>query len=281
MCIVTYKKKVDHSVTFFSGPPYIYIMVYSKLVSSLVLFVAALFATFFVRDWYVLHQCGAVQSCLDSTSDYQNITKFVVTSLAALLAFLIGNRKITKRDRFFLQAAFAMILCADFCFKILYNYFGTVETRENFISLGIVFFFLAQMIFIYRHSRANNLDWSFPWIYCVPLAAAIAMAFLAYFDVLDSLMLMAVLIYAPTLLCSLIVACKTLNSKFFPKDNAWLIALGMICFSCCDILTGVSLLTGTDHSTIEVLASVSNNFIWLFYVPAIIFLALSGYRRSV
>ena len=255
-------------------------MVYSKLVSFFVAIIATLFVTFFARDWYVLHQCGAVQSCLDYTSDYQNITKFIVTFLATLLALLIGKHKISTRDRFFVQAAFIMIICADFCFKILYNYFGTIDTRENFITLGISFFFIAQMIFIYRHTRTSNSHWALPCIYCIPIAVIISMIFLAYFQILESLVLMAILIYAPALLCSLYVACNTMKSKFFPKDNAFLIASGMICFLCCDLLTGISLLTGADHSTIEVLASISNNFIWLFYVPAIVLLALSGYRRN-
>ncbi|MBO6076332.1 MAG: hypothetical protein J6P15_04280, partial [Fibrobacter sp.] len=149
------------------------------------------------------------------------------------------------------------------------------------ITLGIGFFFMAQMILIYRHSRTSNTDWSFPWIYCIPLAAVIAMIFLAYFKVLESVMLMAVSAYAPTLLCSLYVACRATTLGFFPEKNAFFIMFGMICFTCCDALTGISLLTGADHSTREILAVVSNNFIWLFYVPAIIFLALSGYRRNV
>ena len=255
-------------------------MVYSKLVSYLLIVVAVLFATFFVRDWYALYLCGAVQSCLESASDYQNITKFAVTSIATLLALMIGGHSISKRDRSFLQMGFLMVFCADFCFKILYNYFGTPETRDNFITLGIGFFFMAQMILIYRHSRAKNTDWSFPWIYCIPFAAVIAMLFLAYFKVLESVMLMAVIAYAPTLLCSLYVACKAVLVGFFPERNAFMIMLGMICFTCCDALTGLSLMTGADHSSREILAVVSNNFIWLFYVPAIIFLALSGYRHS-
>lgn len=254
-------------------------MVYSKIVSTLIAVAAILFVAFFVRDWYVLHQCGAVQSCLESSSDFQNITKFIVTSIATLIAFMIGRRGISKRDRILVQSSFAMILCADFCFKILYNYFGTAETRENFISLGIGFFFLAQMIFIYRHTRTSDSDWSFPWIYCIPMAAIISMIFLAYFQVLDSIMLMAVLVYAPTLCCSLFAACRTAKLKLFSRNNAFRITFGMICFTCCDLLTGVSLLTGADHSTREILSVVSNNFIWLFYVPAIISLALSGYRH--
>lgn len=256
-------------------------MVYSKLVSIYTALAATLFVAFFVRDWLVLYQCGAVQSCLDYSSDFQNITKFIVTSIAALIAFSIGKLKFAKRDRLFVQVAFAMILCADFCFKILYNYFGTIENRDNFITVGIVFFFIAQMIFIYRHTRVSEDDWSFPWIYCIPVAAIFSMAFLTYFHVLESFELMAVLVYAPTLFCSLFVACRASKRGFFPEKNAFLIMLGMICFTCCDILTGVSLLTGEDHSTREIIAAVSNNFIWLFYVPAIMTLALSGYRRAV
>ncbi|SHK98372.1 MULTISPECIES: lysoplasmalogenase family protein [unclassified Fibrobacter] len=256
-------------------------MVYSKIVSILVAIAAVLFVAFFGRDWYVLYQCGAVQSCLDSSSDFQNITKFIVTAIATLIAFMIGRHAISRRDRFFVQASFALILCADFCFKILYNYFGSADNRENFITIGIVFFFLSQMIFIYRHTRTSDSDWTFPWIYCIPLAAIFSMVFLAYFHVLDSLMLMAVLVYAPTLSCSLFAACRASKQKLFPKGSAFRIMLGMICFVCCDLLTGISLLTGADHSTREILAVVSNNFIWLFYVPAIIFLALSGYRRNV
>lgn len=259
---------------------YIIDMVYSKIVSFLVVAAAVLFVAFFGRDWYVLYQCGAVQSCLESSSDFQNITKFAVTSIATLIAFMIGRHAISRRDRFFVQISFAFILCADFCFKILYNYFGSAETRENFITIGIAFFFLSQMVFIYRHTRTSDSDWTFPWIFCIPVAVIFSMAFLAYFQVLESLLLMMILIYAPTLCCSLFVACRTAHIEFFPKNNAYRIMFGMICFTCCDLLTGVSLLTGTDHSTREIIAVVSNNFIWLFYVPAIIFLALSGYRRN-
>ena len=256
-------------------------MVYSKIVSILVAIAAILFVTFFVSDWYALHQCGAVQSCIESMSDYPNITKFLVIVIAVLITLLIGRNAVSPRDRILLQVAFAMVLCADFCFKILYNYFGTAETRENFLTIGIVFFFLAQMIFIYRHSRTSDSDWSFPWIYCMPFAAILAMVVLAILHVLESYVLMAVLAYVPTLLCSLFVACRASKRGFFPERNTFFIMFGMICFTCCDALTGISLLTGADHSTLEIFAAVSNNFIWLFYVPSVIFLALSGYRHHV
>ena len=256
-------------------------MVYSKWVSYLVVLVAILFVMFFVRDWYVLYQCGAVQACLEISSDFQNVTKFVVTSIATLLAFLIGKHAISKRDRFFVQTAFVLMFCADFCFKILYNYFGNALNRENFITFGIVFFFMAQMVFIYRHTRINDSDRSFPWIFCIPVAVIFSMVVLAQLHILESFLLMAILVYAPTLFCSLAVACRAPRRKFFPKENARRIMFGIIYFSCCDIMTGISLLSGADYSTREILAAVANNFIWLFYVPAILFLALSGYRRDV
>ena len=74
--------------------------------------------TFFVRDWLVFYNCGAVEQCLVESSNYQNIAKFAVTAIMTVVVFFIGGNCLCKRDRNFLQAGFAMALCADFCLKI-------------------------------------------------------------------------------------------------------------------------------------------------------------------
>ena len=75
--------------------------------------VAILMVTFFVRDWFVFYQCGAVEQCLVDASNYQNIAKFAVTSIVTVIVFFIGKNALCARDRHFLQAAFVMALCAD------------------------------------------------------------------------------------------------------------------------------------------------------------------------
>lgn len=253
-------------------PKYIYLFIALAVI---------LFATFFVRDWVVFYQCGAVDSCIKGASQYQHITKFLVPIIAALMTAFIGKKGIGVRDRRFLQAAFLMIVCADFCFKILHNYVIPYEENTGeFVSFGIIFFLLAQLLLVFRHTRVSEEDRSFPWILFFPLGVAISMAVLYLFGIYDSIMFFASISYGPFLFCSLYAAWKSASTGFFPKRNARQIKLGMILFTCCDLLTGLSLLTGADHSTREIVAVISNNFIWCLYTPALLLLALSGYRHD-
>ena len=255
-------------------------MVLEKVISFLILIVIILFVTFFVRDWYVFVQCGAVKSCLVDASSYQHIAKFLVPVIAAIISFIIGRNSLGKRDRRLLQAAFLMILLADFCFKILYNYSFLLENRSDYISIGIIFFMLAQSILIVRHTRTSDSDVSFPWIFCIPFAVTFALGVLMLAHIYDSLMFFSTVSYGPFLFCSLYVACKTLKRGYYPKENALQIIWGMILFTCCDLLTGLSLWSGEDYSLHENLSIVANNLIWCFYTPALVLLALSGYRHK-
>lgn len=254
-------------------------MVLEKIIKFLIAVVVVLFATFFVRDWYVFIQCGAVRSCLVDASSYQHVTKFLVPIIAALISFIIGRNSLCKRDRRLLQASFLMIILADFCFKILHNYTLPLENRSDYISIGIIFFMLAQSLLIVRHTRTSDTDASFPWIFCIPIAVTFALGVLMLAHIYDSLLFFAAVSYGPFLFCSLYAACKTPKRGYFPKENALQIKWGMILFTFCDLLTGLSLWSGEDLSLHENLSIVANNLIWCFYTPALILLALSGYRH--
>jgi len=256
-------------------------MGYKKIVYVFIVLVAFLFVTFFVRDWVVFYQCGAVESCLKDSSGYQHIAKFLVPVIAGVITLFIGKDAVCKRDRLLLQISFFLIICADSCFKIFHNYFISFEENNGeYIGIGIIFFMLAQTVLIYRHTRLSDTDRSIPWVFCVPLAITFSLIWLLVFGILESVLFFAVAAYGPYLFCSLYVACRVPKLGYFPKENARKIKLGMICFTCCDLLTGLSLWTGADHSMHEVVATVSNNFIWCFYTPTLILLALSGYRHE-
>lgn len=255
-------------------------MVMEKVISFLIALIAILFATSFVRDWYIYYQCGAVETCLNSMSHYQHIAKFLIPLIATLIAFIVGKNSICARDRRLLLAAFLMIVVADFCFKILHNYTMPVENRGDYISIGVIFFMLAQTLLIIRHTRTSDTDTSFPWLFCFPFAVVFAMVVLRLMGIYESLMFFAAISYGPFLLCSLYAAWRTVKKGYFPKKNALKIKYGMICFTCCDLLTGLSLLVGEDYSFCEAISTVSNNLIWCFYTPALILLALSGYRHN-
>ena len=135
-----------------------------KLITLLLVVVGILMVTFFVRDWLVFYRCGAVEQCLIESSNYQNIAKFAVTAIMTVVVFFIGGNCLCRRDRNFLQAGFAMALCADFCLKIMHNYTRCSSFRNDYTLLGICFFMVVQALFIYRHTRTSDTDKSFPWI---------------------------------------------------------------------------------------------------------------------
>lgn len=242
--------------------------------------VAFLAVTFFVRDWYVFYKCGAVEQCLVDSSHYQNYAKFAVTTIVTIVALIIGKSALCKRDKRFLQAGFIMALCADFCLKILHNATNLFEHSSDYTLLGICFFMVVQALFIFRHSRVSDTDNGVPWIICIPFAVMFICNALHLFGIFESPTIPIVATYGAFLICSVVVAWQAPKKGYFPAENAKDIKRGMILFFCCDACVGISLATGPDHSTQEIVATVANNFVWYFYTPALILLALSGYRHK-
>lgn len=242
-----------------------------KNVTRLLIAIAVvLTASFLVLDWMAFFRCGAVERCLMEGSGFQNVAKCAVTAIMMLVVFSIGKESLCLRDRTLLQAGFAVALCADFCFKILHEHL-----------LGICFFMATQALLIFRHTRRNETDNSFPVILYVPFGVICLAAVLCLLGSFSGAMLPVVAVYGSFVTCSLIVACRVLGMGFFPARNARQIKWGMILFFCCDVCVGLSGLVSVDHSVQEIVATVAHNFVWTFYTPALILLALSGYRHEV
>lgn len=240
-----------------------------KLRNGLIAIAVVLTASFLVLDWMAFFRCGAVERCLMEGSDFQNVAKCAVTAIMTLVVFSIGKESLCLRDRRLLQASFAVALCADFCFKILH---------ERLI--GICFFMATQALLIVRHTRRNETDNSFPVILYVPFGAGLLAAALVVSGVFSGPMLPIVAAYGSFVICSLVAACRVPKKGFFPARNARQIKWGMILFFCCDVCVGLSGLVSVDHSVQEIVATVAHNFVWAFYTPALILLALSGYRQE-
>ena len=241
-----------------------------SIIRSLIIVIAILAISFLAMDWIVFYRCGAVEQCIVAGSDYQNITKFAVTAITTLIAFFVGGNGLDSKDKKFLQAAFAFILCADFCMKIMTD--GTIP--------GICLFMVVQSLFIFRHTRRSKSDNRFPRILFIPLGAVLLAVSLFLLGIFNSPTLPTVAAYGAFIFCSLLVACTVATKGYFPAKNAKLIKWGMILFFCCDICVGVSGATGADHSMQEAIATIAHNLVWVFYTPALVLLALSGYRHT-
>ena len=240
-----------------------------KIIGLLFAFAAVLTASFLVMDWLVFHRCGAVEQCLMDGHGYQDVAKFATTALMTIIVLLIGRSGFCTRDRRLLQAGFLVSLCADFCFKILH---------DNLT--GVCLFMIVQTLYIVRHTRKTDVDKHFPKILWIPFGTMLLMALLYWVGVFEKLMPPIMISYSIFIACSALVAWLTPRIGYYPATNAKCIKWGMVLFACCDICVGLSGLVSVDHSVQEIVATVTHNFVWIFYVPALALLALSGYKEK-
>ena len=230
------------------------------------------------KDWFDFYTCGAVGQCLSDAGILQLYTKFVMSFLLTVLAFMATSRAFSPRDAKFLRIAFVFSLLADFCFsklKILLPDAASLST-----VLGIVFFMMFQTVLIYRHSRESETDTKFPKIYWL-LAVITVVAIILFATGTIGLTAATVLAYAAFVIASTVIGILAPCKGYYPAVNASLIRWGMVAFFFGDALVGLALVSGEDYSVIQTVSAVANNFIWWVYVPAQIMLIRGAVKDGV
>lgn len=190
--------------------------------------------------------------------------------LASALVWLSGKESLSQKDNRLMRCIFFIICIGEYFFIAAMP------------ALAITAFLLCQGLLIIRHGKGLKAK----------LAKAaprnkLVLAFIAFF--LAAIILTTVVLLSPfgnykalsiiaifywiVLSISLWTAIANFLLSLFPKTNSSMIAIGMLCFYCCDISVGLDMLL--DGSTIGMLA---NSLIWIFYTPAITLLALSCYK---
>lgn len=232
--------------------------------------IAVLFAITTCKDWLDFYTCGAVNRCLVDAGTLQYVTKCSISLLLTVLAFIVSRDAISGRDRNLLRAAFVFSFLADSCFSII----KLVGPNARALSdiLGIALFMFFQTILIYRHSRRSESDNSIPvlhwFLLFVTVLAVVLFCAGAIGLTLDNVTLAIVGVYSFFLIGSLVVGILAPSKGYFPATNALCIRWGMVAFFIGDALVGLSLISGEDHSAVQLTASIAKNFIWWFYVPA-------------
>ena len=245
-------------------------IVFSLLVLLLVLTVA--------KDWFDFYSCGgAVGQCISDAGRMQFYTKSGMSLLLMVLAFIVANRAFCSRDAGFLRLAFVFSLLADFSFSLIKAFFPATGSLNT--VLGIGFFMLFQAVMIFRNSRHDESDRSLPKAYWVIAAVAAVFVVLGFAGVVGALVA-EVLVYGSFVIASTVVAFLAPNKAYFPKENAPFVRWGMVAFFFGDVLVGLSMLSGDDHSALQLVSCVANNFIWLLYVPAQLMLIRSAAKAE-
>lgn len=238
----------------------------------LLIAIAIVFTTYFIKDWVDLFHCGAVESCLQDAHTYQNYTKFLSSFLLTVLAFYASRFACCPRDGKWLKIAFTCSMLADVCFRLLGMFVTDIPVPPAI--LGITCFMFFQSALTYRHTRTSDTDAHFPKILFVPIVVLVVLA-IAHFAGLLPQMLFVIGGYAAFLICSLIAACKAGAVGYFSQHKAKLMKIGMIVFFVGDALVGFALATSDDHSVMELISAIADGLVWPVYVPAQILLIKS------
>ena len=230
------------------------------------------------KDWLDFYSCGAVSQCLADAGTLQLYTKFLMSLLLTVLAFIVTRNSFSRLDAKILRFAFVFSLLADSCFCIIKAVLPNARTLSDF--LGIAFFIMFQTVLIHRHTRKSETDTKPGKVHkfvLLPLAGFTGALFGSGVvePTLDNVLLVSVVVYSVFLITSLLVGIVAPRHGYFPAESARLIRWGMVVFFFGDVLVGLSMLTGEDHGALQALAEVANNLIWWAYVPAQLMLILS------
>ncbi len=238
------------------------------LLAGLVLMVTG---SFMSVDW--------VNYFTGSSTIYPAYAKPVVSALCALIAFLALKNNLEKRDFWLLAATFICIVIVDVTMSI-YVYSANKAFGQSVFFVGAALSIVAHVLLLIRHAKGFKFlkekgstlsRVGFPLVFFLPVIAIFAIL---------SPFLMKVgqfwpsLIYALIITASLWVAWEAFRHQLFPRANAWLIALGVTAWFGCELV-------GVVHN-IEIgpISDLAMNGTWIFYMPAILLLALSGHRYS-
>jgi hypothetical protein len=242
------------------------------LILGLILLLTASFLTF---DW-TQYWFGIVRTA-DPERLYSRIAKTLTSLLVAMLALSVGDDGIDDKDPIRLRRVFAAILAGDLLFLL-------DEIHPAFDYPAILAFLVAHVLIIVRNGHGLRAYWRQAAslrerAVDVALGAGIVLVTgsLFIFTLLEHLagspLLYVLLVYAVFLVASLWTGWMSLRIGYFPRANAVLIAAGATSFFIGDYLVGFNLsLQPSPARTTTVFLT------WVFYAPAIILLALSGYR---
>lgn len=258
-------------------------IVRSMLLVALMVFLTGLYQGMGWLVYSLLHQEGG---CLTPecarASEYAIWTAqhagFARTILFLVMVLRIGQNNLSRADYRLLVVASGLTVVADYFL---------VYQRENFMA-GLGVFVGVHLLYTLRHARgfAESLQparrartWRLLLLSAAGVLLLSAAALWWIHAKTRELSLTPpgapVVLYLAVLSLSLWMAWGTLIRQGFTRFHARLIAVGMTSFYLCDLCVGMSsLLNGLETKP----GSFFDNCVGFFYSPALVLLAMSGYR---
>ena len=228
----------------------------NKRTKIILVFILFCYILIFVNDF----------SLQNTGNKYLIVVKYSSILLCFILTIMIGKNGHDILDTRMVQSGLFFTACADYCLVV-----------SNKFILGVVIFCIVQIIYIFRFTRdLKSRTKIFSTVLIIYIILFIT-AFTAYKVVKFDLRLILICIFYGCLITtSLITGIRTLKTNYFPLYSSVLISIGMILFFMCDI--NVALFNILQKSG-SYFANIPRFLIWIFYLPAQVMLALSGYNH--
>jgi len=198
------------------------------------------------------------------------VLKRINVVLAAMIAFAVGKDGLSPGDSRRMKAA------------LLFACLGEALFAMRHMHTGILMFAVCQILLIIRNGTgiAGSLkDADNKQKIELIIPGMILMLILTAFPVLPGSFFkynctyIIVYLYGIILCTSLWTAVASHILKLLPVKNSRMAACGMLCFFFCDVLVGLDAFLEPGLPWL-----LANSFIWVFYIPALVLLALSCYR---
>ncbi len=197
-------------------------------------------------------------------------SRFLRSVFCLFLAWLPLRNSIHKRDARLLASAFVLAVIGD----------GFLIFTEVFLA-GVGAFIVCHLILTWRHARGLRAALGGPGgprlkrnlVITGGIAVGITtvVTWMAWPAISENGNQVRDLVYMAVLTLSLWVGWSTLLHATYPRDNAWMIAVGMTSFYVCDVSLGLRTeLSGLAADWCGLIPDLT-------YTPALMLLAISGY----
>ena len=244
-------------------------------VLTILFLIALLFSSFLTFDW-TQHYFGIVRLS-DPEWMYTRITKTLTSFLIFILAVTPGNDGLNEKDTKKLRLCFILIFSGDMLFLL-------DELSLFFDNIAIIMFLMGHIAIILRNGQGfrKHIQSVRGWGKmlreiaigaCMAAGTAVIFRFTLYGSLAGKPLLYILIVYSVVLVASLWTGWASLRIGHFPKANAAMIAAGATCFFIGDYIVGFNLSLGAVPERATTLFLT-----WVFYTPAILLFALSGYR---
>ncbi|MBO5879169.1 MAG: hypothetical protein J6Q68_01285 [Clostridia bacterium] len=193
----------------------------------------------------------------------ERVFSFSSVAVAALFALVFT---IKRKESVFTSVALLFTVCADVCLVLM---------AEQQRLLAMIFFSAVQTFYFLRILLENDgkrLKATHISVRVSTVLFALFLTLIVLGENADALSLIS-MIYFASLIVNIVFA-------FFNFKKSPLLALGLVFFSLCDVLVGLSLIDMyipiAVDSIIYKLTHTEFNLIWTFYVPSQTLIALSN-----